>query len=239
MSIIRPSSSCTSCKSPIKPWDNIPVVSYILLWGKCRRCGERISIRYPFVELLNGVLYLFAFMQFGIGWHLPVLCLLLSSLVVITFIDLDFKIIPDIITIPGLAVGFFSAALIFPDPFSMTSFCAVNPAFSIVGFKNSLLGLISGGGIFYLIAILSRGGMGGGDIKLMAMIGSFMGWKAVLLTTFIGSLSGSIAGIILMIFMGKGRKTKVPFGPFLSVGAAISLYLGGFIIRAYFGIYRI
>lgn len=231
ISIIRPSSSCPACNTPIKPWDNIPVLSYIFLKGKCRKCGEGISIRYPIIELLNGILYWSVFNFFGHGWHLPFLFVFVSAMIVITFIDLDFQIIPDVITLPGIIIGLASASFLLPDPF-----IPLPPAFSlsVVGFKNSIAGLFLGGGLFYLIAILSRGGMGGGDIKLMAMVGAFMGWKAVFLTTFIGSLVGSLVGIFLMVFKGKGRKTKIPFGPFLSFGSIITLFFGGEILKWYF-----
>jgi leader peptidase (prepilin peptidase)/N-methyltransferase len=236
MSIIRPSSACPSCATSIKPCDNIPILSYILLKGKCRKCGERISIRYPAVELLNGILYWSVFNFFGFGWHLPFLLAFISSMIVITFIDLDFQIIPDVITIPGIVIGLLSASFLLPDPFISFLNHFNTPLLTVVGFKNSIVGLFLGGGLFYLIAILSRGGMGGGDIKMMAMVGTFMGWKAVLLTTFIGSLAGSIVGISLMAFKGKGRKTKIPFGPFLAFGAVITLFYGGEILRWYLGI---
>ncbi|MCL4456239.1 MAG: prepilin peptidase [Nitrospirae bacterium] len=235
MSIIRPSSACPSCNTPIKPWDNIPVLSYIFLKGECRKCGERISIRYPLVELLNGIFYLAVFRFFGMGQNsefaLPFLFAFASAMIVITLIDLDFQVIPDVITLPGIIIGLFSSSFLLPDPFSLQSSALSLP---VVGFKNSIIGLLLGGGLFYLIAVLSRGGMGGGDIKMMAMVGAFMGWKAVFLTTFIGSLTGSIVGISLMVFKGKGRKTKIPFGPFLALGSVITLFFGGEIIRWYF-----
>jgi leader peptidase (prepilin peptidase)/N-methyltransferase len=235
ISIIRPSSACPSCNTPIKPWDNIPILSYILLKGKCRKCGESISLRYPIVELLNGLFYIAVLNYFGLGWHLPFLFAFVSAMIVITFIDFDFQIIPDAITLPGIVIGVISASFILPDPFHYTSL--LNRGIEgIVGFKNSLIGFLLGGGLYYLIAVLSRGGMGGGDIKMMAMVGAFIGWKAVLLTTFIGSLVGSIVGIFLMVFKGKGRKTKIPFGPFLALGAIITLFWGGKILHWYFQI---
>lgn len=229
LSVVKPRSACPSCSTPIKAWDNIPVISYILLGGKCRKCGEKISARYPFIEALNGLLYLAVFHFFGIGWHLPFLFAFVSAMVVITFIDLDFQIIPDVITLPGIIIGLAAASCVLPDPFSSLN------SLSVSGFTNSVTGLLLGGGLYYFIAIASRGGMGGGDIKMMAMVGAVTGWKGVLLTTFLGSLTGSVIGIFLMAFKGKGRKTKIPFGPFLALGTLVSLFYGGVIVDWYLG----
>jgi len=223
-SIVNPPSSCPGCDTPIKPWDNIPVISYLFLAGKCRKCGQKISLRYPAVELLNALLYIAATLQFGMGWHLPLILAFISAMIVITFIDLDFQIIPDVITVPGMIVGLAASHFLFPDPFAKDS---------LLGFVNSIIGLLSGGISFYLIAYLSRGGMGGGDVKMMAMVGTFMGWKGVLLTTLIGSLTGSLVGVGLMIFKGAGRKTKIPFGPFLSLGSLATLFFGQIILEWY------
>ncbi len=235
LSVVSPPSSCPRCNTPIKPWHNIPLVSYILLRGKCKNCGGPISFRYPLVELTNGILYWAVVTSFGIGWHVPLICMLVSALIVITFIDLDFQIIPDAMTLPGIAIGLLSASFIFPDPFIIQP-SAVDA--SIVGFANSLAGVLSGGGLFYLIAVIGRrmaktDAMGGGDIKMMAMVGAFMGWKAVLLTTFAGSLSGALAGIFLIITRGKGGKSKIPFGPFLALGALVTLFYGNIILQWY------
>lgn len=226
ISIVRPSSRCTSCDTPIRPWQNIPVVSYILLRGRCGNCGERISLQYPIVEALTAFLFWLVLHLFGWEWHTPVLLTFVSAMVVITFIDLEFQIIPDKISLPGMLVGLVSSFFL-PDPFALHQ---------PVGILNSLIGLFLGGGLFYIIALVSRGGMGGGDVKMMAMVGAFMGWKAVLLTTFLGSLTGSLVGVFLMIFKGGTRKTKIPFGPFLAFGSIISLYFGGNILTWYFGL---
>ena len=217
ISIILPSSRCPSCNTLIKPWDNVPLLSYLFLGGKCRVCKSKISLRYPFVEFLNGALYVSIVWRFGLEWHTPVLFVFCSALVVISFIDLDFQIIPDKITLPGIPLGLIAGSFLLPDPF-MT--------YTVLGYKASLIGFIVGGGLFYAIALISRGGMGGGDIKMMAMVGAVMGWKAVLLVTFLGSLIGSVVGVFLMIAKGKGRKTKIPFGPFLALGALITLFYG-------------
>ena len=216
-SIVLPSSRCPSCNTPIKPWDNIPIVSYFFLGGRCRVCKSRISLIYPLVEFLNAVLYVLILWRFGFAWHTLLYFIFCSTLVVISFIDLEFQIIPDKITLPGIPVGIIIGSFLLPDPFMR---------YNILGLKASLLGFVIGGGVYYALALVSRGGMGGGDIKMMAMVGAFMGWKAVLLISFIGSFIGSLFGIFLMVFKGKGRKTKIPFGPFLALGSLITLFYG-------------
>jgi leader peptidase (prepilin peptidase)/N-methyltransferase len=228
-SVVSPSSRCPSCSELIRPWDNIPVVSYVVLGGRCRRCGKRISPRYPAVEALNAIMYVLALYRFGIGPHLPVYLAFMSSLIVITFIDIDFQIIPDVITLSWIPLGLVAGSFLLPDPFMRDL---------PLGWKSSVPGLAAGFGLFYAVAILSRGGMGGGDIKLMAGVGALMGWKAVLLTTFLGSLLGSVIGIFLMVARGKGRKTKIPFGPFLAAGALITLFAGQEILVWYLNVRR-
>lgn len=223
-SIIMPSSYCPSCNTPIKILDNIPVLSYIVLGRRCRSCKAKISFRYPLVEAMNALFYVALLGRFGIGWHTPFYFVLTSALIVVTFIDLDFQIIPDSITLPGILIGLVTGSVILPDPFLR---------WSLLGYKASIFGALTGFGIFYIVAVLSRGGMGEGDIKLMAMVGALMGWKSVLLTTFLGSLLGSVWGISLMVFKGKGRKTKIPFGPFLAAGTIISLFWGQEILYWY------
>jgi len=222
-SIIWPSSRCPSCNNPINYYDNIPIISYYLfLRGRCRSCKEKISGRYPLVEALNAFFYLLVFWRFGSGWSSAVYCILCSSLIVITFIDLDFQIIPDRITLPGIPLGLVAGSFLLPDPFLRAT---------ALGYRASLLGAVSGFSLFYLVAFLSikilkKEGMGGGDIKLMAMLGAFLGWKTVILTTFLGSLSGSIIGIGLMAFRGREKGSLIPFGPFLALGALLSLFFG-------------
>ncbi len=225
ISVITPSSKCTTCGERVRPWQNIPLVSYLLLKGKCHYCGTGISMRYPAVELLNALFFLALYQKFGLTPHGVFYMAFISSLIVITFIDLDFLIIPDSITLPGAVIGLIASTFILPDPFS---------PFERMGIKSSLTGLIAGGGVFFIIAVLSRGGMGGGDIKMMAMVGAILGWKAVFLTTFTGSVIGSAYGISLMILKGKGRKAKIPFGPFLAIGSVVSLFFGRELFLLYY-----
>jgi len=213
-SIISPPSHCPACRNRIRPTDNIPILSYLLLGGKCRHCRQPISWRYPLVEFINGLGYSLLLWKFGLTGQTLVYALLFSALLLVTFIDLAYKIIPNEITLPGIAIGMIAAGFILPQ-----------------GFWNSLMGLLLGGGLFYLIAdlsqrILKQEGMGGGDIKLIAMIGAFLGWQSVLLTIFIGALLGSIVGLFLILIKGQGRRYPIPFGPFLALGALASLFWG-------------
>ncbi len=217
MSIIFPSSKCTSCNNPIEPWNNIPILSYLFLRGRCKYCNERISLRYPLVEALNAFLYVVIIWRFGLEWNSAIYCILVSALIVITFIDLDFLIIPDRITLTGIPIGLIAGSFLLPDPFLRAS---------MLGYKSSIAGFAVGGGLFYLVAVLSRGGMGGGDIKMMAMVGALMGWKSIFLITFLASFAGTIIGLLLMILKGKGRKSKIPFGPFLALGTVITIFFG-------------
>ena len=214
-SVITPSSFCPSCMSPIKFYHNIPILSYIYLKGSCPSCHTRIPFRYPLVELLTGLIYIALYMKFGLSLGFFVFILLCTALVIIAFIDLENRIIPDKITLPGIVVGLLLS-------------------FFTISFVNSLLGLFVGGGIFFLIAFIKRGGMGGGDIKLMAMIGSFLGWQGSLMTILIGSIAGSIIGIILLLKKRKGIKDIIPFGPFLAFGGISYILLGEEFFKWYF-----
>jgi leader peptidase (prepilin peptidase) / N-methyltransferase len=223
MSIINPSRSfCPLCNSAIPFYDNIPVLSYLWLKGRCRHCNAPISLRYPLVELMTGILAVAILFMFGLTPESIVYFIFISSLLVITFIDIDHQIIPDIITLPGIPMG-LAASFILP---AMT-------------FKSSLLGLLVGGGSLFLVAwtyslITRKEGMGGGDIKLLGMIGAFIGWKGVLFTIFVASLAGTFAGMIVVLLKGKNLKFAIPFGPFLSIGAMSYVFFGEKIIFWYF-----
>jgi len=220
-SIITPGSHCPRCKNPIKFYDNIPLVSYVLLKGRCRYCHCPISIQYPLIEGITAVGSLILFMKFGPSLSYLFYFSFVAALIAITVIDLYHQIIPDVISLPGIGVGLL-ASLIIPQ----------------ITFLNSLLGILLGGGSLFLVATLyqwlfKREGMGGGDVKLLAMIGAFLGWKAVILTILLSSLIGSITGIIIMVSKGKDFKYAIPFGPFLSLGAMIALFYQNEIIFWY------
>jgi leader peptidase (prepilin peptidase)/N-methyltransferase len=215
MSIIRPSHSlCPHCKSAIKFYDNIPVISYLWLKGRCRNCKASISLRYPLVELITGILAVAILFLSGLTLEGLVYFIFISSLLVITFIDIDHKIIPDVITLPGIPIGIAASFLL--------------PAMTL---KSSLIGLLVGGGSLLIVAwvyslITRKEGMGGGDIKLLGMIGTFIGWKGVIFTIFAASLSGTLVGIIVMLQKRENLKFAIPFGPFLSIGAISYVFFG-------------
>ena len=223
-SIVRPASACPVCGTSIHWYDNIPVLSYIILRGRCRGCNTHISIRYPLVELLCGLFAMASGMRFGISSAALIYFLLIAALLAITFIDIDHRIIPDIITLPGIPLGFL-ASLMLPH----------------ITWSESLLGIAAGGGSLLAVAwgyqlFTGKDGMGGGDIKLLAMIGAFLGWKGVLFTVMSASLVGTIIGIILMVRAGKGMKMALPFGPFLAIGAILYMFFGPQVIDWYFNI---
>ena len=215
-SLVFPPSHCPNCQQGLRPWHNIPLLSYALLRGRCAYCQTVIPWRYPFVELLCGLLYIVLYDHFGFSVTGVIFTLLATSLLIVSFIDLSYRIIPDVVTLPGIVAGLLASTI-------ATS----------VGFGNALLGVVVGGGGFLLVAILSRGGMGGGDIKLTAMIGAFLGLKLVFVTIFLAALSGAASGLFLILIKKKGRKDAVPYGPFLALGGFVALLWGQDILNWY------
>jgi len=213
-SIIRPASHCAVCNSPIRIGDNIPLLSYAVLRGRCRSCGAHVSLRYPTVELLAGALFVLLVHHCGLTPTFVAYAVFASALVVIVFIDIDYQIIPDVISLPGIPIGVAASAL-----------------GATVPVLDSLAGIALGGGLLYLIAwgyyaLTKREGMGGGDIKLLAMIGAFIGWRGVLVTLVLGSFSGAIVGMSMILVRGADSKLPIPFGPFLALGALSALFFG-------------
>ena len=207
VSIAFPASHCPLCQHPLSWWENIPLLSYLMLRGRCRNCRATISWMYPLVEAAMAVFSALLFLHYGPSVEYGRLFVFFAALLVIIFIDIHHQIIPDRISLPGIVLGF------------VTSFFSEQ-----ITWQQSGLGLLLGGGVLYLVAwtyftLAKRDGMGGGDIKLLAMIGAFLGWQSLLYVVFSSSLSGSIVGIIAMVRQGKGGKTRIPFGPFLAFGA--------------------
>jgi leader peptidase (prepilin peptidase)/N-methyltransferase len=220
MSIVRPRSSCPSCRSPIAWFDNVPLLSYLVLRGRCRRCGAWIPVRYPIGELATALLFVLVAARFGPTWRAVVAWAFTGALVAVTFIDLEHRIIPDEITLGGAVAG-----LILAPVTGRGVVCAG-------------AGALLGGGLLYLLALLyerARGvqGMGGGDVKFAAMLGAFLGARGVLMTLFLASFVGTMAGIAVILARGGGGKTALPFGTFLAPSAFVVLLWEGAIVAAY------
>lgn len=223
-SIIFPGSSCPNCHSSIPFYLNIPIISYTFLRGRCKYCSHPISFRYPFIEALTGVIAVLLFLKFSFTSALLYWFVFISTLITISFIDFDHQIIPDRISIPGI--------------FVFSSSCYFLPEMTII---QSITGILGGGGILYAVAafyylLRKQEGMGGGDIKLLAMIGAATGIKGVFFTIFTGSLIGTLVGISTMLYMRiSDTKFRIPFGPFLSAGAVLYIFFGQEIIQWYLG----
>lgn len=225
-SVAVPRSFCPQCGNFVRWYDNVPILSYLWLKGRCRFCQKKIPIQYPLVELITGLFSLFVSARFGGGLpYLFYFLLLAAPLIVITFIDLEHKIIPDVISLPGIGVGILASLFLSQGSLIRSGL-------------NSLFGLLAGGGTLFLVSwfyerVRHQEGIGGGDIKLTAMLGAFFGWKEIFLILFFSSLLGSIVGIFLLAFFRKGLKFAVPYGPFLASGALLNLFYGDQIIHFY------
>lgn len=222
-SVAWPGSHCPNCSAPIQWYDNIPLLGYLILRGRCRQCRMPISWRYPLVEALNAAGYVALLWVFGPTWTTVAYAGLFSALLVVAGTDLSHKVIPNMITFPGMVLGLVSAATILP-----------------LGLAEGVIGLVVGGGILWLIAwvspyVFGKEGMGGGDIKLLGMIGAFLGWKPALMTIMLGSFLGSIVGVALITARIMKRDDYIPFGPFLVCGAIVSLFFGQPLIAWYQG----
>ena len=217
-SIIRPGSHCPACSTVLGVRDLVPVLSWIFLRGKCRICGAKISWRYPAVELCTGALFLGCFLRFGLGGELAAALVFTAFLVAIAFIDIDHQIILDgMLMLFGVSGAAFRLGLGTPELWSMVEGAAV------------------GGGLMLFLAILSRGGMGGGDVKLAFTLGLWLGWPGNLLGLFISFVLGGLGSALLLLFRLRGRKDYIPFGPFIAAGAWIALLYGRNILEWYFG----
>jgi leader peptidase (prepilin peptidase) / N-methyltransferase len=215
-SIVSPPSHCTNCNRKLGVLDLVPVFSYIFLKGKCRGCKTKISFIYPFMEFATGVLFALAYLMLGFSLELVVAILFLSLLVIITVSDIAYMLIPDKVLLPFAIVLFVCRILIPQTPW-----------------WDALLGAVVGFGVLYFIAVVSKGGMGGGDIKLFFVIGLVLGTVNTLLTLFVAAFIGSIIGIIILRRAGKGRKTPVPFGPSIALAAVLCYFWGADLVEWY------
>ena len=217
-SLWAPRSACPRCGTLIAWYDNIPILSFVALRGRCRGCRMSIPWRYPLVEIATGAAFTLAYALFGPTIRFVAAALLLAGLIAITAIDLRHQIIPDLITLPGLAAGF-----------------VLSLATGHVTWLDSLIGIAVCGGIFLAMILIRPGGMGSGDVKLGAMLGAFLGWKLGLLALYLGVLAGGSVAICLLALGRKGRKDPIPFGPFLALGGAVSLLWGNQVLAWYLG----
>jgi len=226
VSIIHPASRCPQCGHPIRIYDNIPVFSFLLLGGKCRDCGKRISLLYPLVEMLTAFFAFIIFQRFGMAPLSLVVFLFVCVLVVITFIDLEHQIIPHVLTLTGIPV-----------------FAVLAVVFRQMAISDVFFGIMTGAGSLYFVAVYyealtGREGMGGGDVNLLAMLGAFFGWQALLLLLLVASFAGAVVGIAIMLIKGRDMKYAVPFGPFLAFSAVVYLFWGEELYRLLFNINR-
>jgi leader peptidase (prepilin peptidase) / N-methyltransferase len=215
-SLWRPRSACPACGTPIAWHDNIPVLSFLILRGRCRACGVLISWRYPIVELVTAAAFVLAYVALGPTPEFVVASVFLAALIAITVIDLEHQLIPDVITLPGVLTGL-----------------ALSLATGRVSWLDSAIGIVLAAGLFLAVILVSGGGMGGGDMKLGAMLGAFLGWKALVFALFVAIVLGGVVAIAFLVSGLRGRKDPIPFGPFLAAGGVMALFWGERIIDWY------
>ncbi|PYS01939.1 MAG: prepilin peptidase [Acidobacteria bacterium] len=233
--ITVPRSHCPHCKKLIRWYDNVPVLSYLILGGRCRRCKKKISARYPLIEAVSGLISVLLYLKFGLGVEWVLFFGFSAALLVLAFIDLDHRILPDVITLNGMWLGVLSSVyLAQPIPPIVLGIVRVaglevtNPR--ILALVGSLLGVVAGGGLLWGVGeafkrLRGIEGMGFGDVKMMAMVGAFLGAPMALFTIMLGSILGSVIGLVFMGFTGKSRDYELPFGTFLGVaGIVVVLY---------------
>ncbi|HEY7699810.1 MAG TPA: prepilin peptidase [Vicinamibacteria bacterium] len=225
LSLVTPRSRCPGCGKAVAARDNVPLVSYVLLGGRCRYCKASISVRYPLIEAALGAASLLSFVRHGVGLEYFVELAFVAAMVALIFIDFDHQILPNGITLPGAALGL-----------------ALSGPRAGIAFLDALLGALLGAGLLFLVSevyfrLRKIEGLGFGDVKMMGTVGAFVGWKGVLLTLFLGSLSGTLVGLAVMAAQKGDLKTKLPFGTFLGMGAIATVYLGNPLIRWYSSLY--
>jgi leader peptidase (prepilin peptidase)/N-methyltransferase len=241
-SIVLPPSHCPKCAAPIKPYDNIPVVSWLVLAGRCRKCKARISPMYPMVELATGLLFVACYFAFGLTPEALKWGVFAALLVVLTVTDLRERILPDKVNFLGLGLGLLLS--LFTRPTDGTAAWLANHLFAysppepLLSFSDALIGAGAASGLLWLVAegyfrASGREGMGLGDVKMMAMAGAFLGWQRALLTILLGSLLGSVIGIVVISVGRKGRDFELPFGTFLGAGAILVMFFGSAAIGWY------
>ena len=241
-SIVMPASACTKCGAGIRPYDNIPVISYLILAGKCRKCKTPISKMYPAVELLTGLLFLGCYEVFGLTAEALKWAIFSAMMVVLVFTDLRERILPDLVNYTGFGLGL--ALSFFTQPIDGTAAAIARhlfdfpPPVPVLSFADALLGAAVGSGLLWLVSEIyfrmrGREGMGLGDVKMMLMAGAFLGLKRTLLTIFAGSILGSVLGIAVILARRKGSDYELPFGTFLGMAALLVVFFGSPIVYWY------
>jgi leader peptidase (prepilin peptidase)/N-methyltransferase len=224
-SLVSPGSRCPACGHALGALDNVPVLSYLALGGRCRRCRARISVRYPVVELVTAAVFIAHYLVFGWTPLLAVRLLFAAGLVALFAIDLEHHLLPDAITLPGIGVG-LAASLWLPP-----------------GIRDAIIGTLAGGGVLWLIGeayyrYAGEEGMGGGDVKMLAMIGAFLGWELVIVTLVFSSIAGAVVGMAVIAARRGGMKYALPYGTFLAIAALVASLYGAQIVEWYTGLYR-
>jgi leader peptidase (prepilin peptidase)/N-methyltransferase len=254
-SVVFPGSGCPQCGKSIRFYDNIPVLSYIILGGKCRFCRKIISLQYPIVELLTAIAFYACARTWGFQPPTFVNSLFLSIVIILIFTDYNHRILPNVLTLPGMVAGILLSPFQAPPPGQLNSYYSDKLSAIAAGmifpgdpeaalpWTGSILGAVISGGILFLVGMAymtlrRRQGLGMGDVKMMAMVGSFLGYYLAFLTIFFGSLLGLVAGVYLILFHKKNLQTKLAFGVFLGIGAGICLFYGLPFLGWYFGFYR-
>jgi leader peptidase (prepilin peptidase)/N-methyltransferase len=225
-SIVTPRSRCPHCAYELRWFDNVPVLSYLFLRGRCRQCGARISVRYPVVELITMLVFVAHYLVFGADIVLVPRLLFACSLIVLFAIDLEHHLLPNVITLPGIVVGLAFSLMLPPGPIS------------------SAFGIVIGGGLLWLIGeayyrYSGQEGMGGGDVKMLAMIGAFLGWQLVIVTLVLSSVAGSLVGLLVLAIKRGGLKHALPYGTFLALGALAASLFGERLVAWYVGFYAV
>ena len=247
LSIVYPNSACPNCKKAIAPYDNIPILSWLILGAKCRNCHGKISARYPAVELLTALLWLLVYSQIGFNWYLPVALIFTTTMVALIFIDAENMILPNVITYPLLVFALF-VRILYPlmsveNYFTDMKYAPLtmfhdSPAW-LVSIIGAILGGLMGGGSLWLVGAIwkkLRGvdAMGLGDVKMMFAVGALLGWRLTLLSIFLGAFSGAVIGVFLIARQkDKNMQTQIPFGIFLGIGSILALLFGDKIISWY------
>jgi leader peptidase (prepilin peptidase)/N-methyltransferase len=247
MSIVRPRSRCLACGTPIRAVDNIPVFSYLLLRGKCRACGAKISPIYPIVELLAALLFLACYLKFGLSVAGGKWAVFSALLIVLIFTDVLRRLLPDVVNFTGL--GFALALSLFLPVGDGVALWLANKMFAfpppepVLSLVDALLGAALGTGLLWVVAegyfrLRGREGMGLGDVKMMAMVGAFLGVKRTLLTILAGSVLGTLVGLLFIAVLRKGRDYELPFGTFLGAAALLVVFFGTPVLEWYLSVFR-